>query len=564
VFTVYACQEVNFAITDGPKRLTGPASTAFETPLGTTVVVPHAAGYTMPKAYVWISFKGTAAGDLATGEVTVHCNENGQDYVIPITTNTIPRPKAVVALVLDKSNSMSFDGGDGRTRIQVLKDAANPFVDVLQMDNAVGMVAFDHDPHDVLPVTVVGDPEDATHPGRGQAHLAINNHTHNPLGNTAIGDGVEKGLQLLDPVAGYDVKAMIVLTDGQETASKYMSEVTALIDPNHHIFAVGLGTPEEVRPAALAALAHGHQGTLRMTGMLNQDSLFLLTKFYQQILADVTNEDIVEDPEGFVLPGQVHRIPFLLNEADISTDVLLFSPAPAAFRFTVETPGGQIIDPGVAVGSGGITFRPSNLVSFYRFTLPALVGGVGPRSGMWHAILSVDERLFKRYLATLDNQRRLFESTQANGIRYSVNVHAYSNLRMRASLAQNSYEPGATLTVRAALTEYDLPVSGRATVWAELERPDHTRSTLTLTETDPGVFEAPVPAALAGIYHVRVRSAGSTLRGRNFTRERSLTGVTWKGGTTHCPPLRRTRGHETSRSANCSNAWLVRRHWAVS
>jgi hypothetical protein len=230
----------------------------------------------------------------------------------------------------------------------------------------------------------------------------------------------------------------------------------------------------------------------------------------------------------------------------------------------VETPGGQIIDPGVAVGSGGITFRPSNLVSFYRFTLPALVGGVGPRSGMWHAILSVDEQLFKRYLATLDNQRRLFESTQANGIRYSVNVHAYSNLRMRASLAQNSYEPGATLTVRAALTEYDLPVSGRATVWAELERPDHTRSTLTLTETDPGVFEAPVPAALAGIYHVRVRSAGSTLRGRNFTRERSLTGVTWKGGTTHCPPLRRTRGHETSRSANCSNAWLVRRHWAVS
>lgn len=530
VFTVYACQAVSFVITDGPKRLTGPASTAFETPLGEAVVVPHAAGYTVPKAYVWISFRGTAAGDMATGEVTVHCNENGQDYVIPITTNTIARPKAVVALVLDRSNSMSYDGGDGRTRLQVLKDAAHPFIDVLQMDNAVGMVAFDHDPHDVFPVTVVGDPEDATHPARGQAHLAITNHTHNPQGNTAIGDGVEKAHQLLDPVAGYDVKAMIVLTDGQETASKYISEVSALIDPNQHIFAIGLGTPEGIRPAALAALAHGHRGTLRMTGMLNQDSLFLLTKFYQQILAEVTNEDIVEDPEGFVLPGQVHRIPFRLNEADISTDVLLFSPAAGAFRFTVETPGGQIIDPGVAAGGGGMAFRPSNLVSFYRLTLPALVGGVGARSGLWHAILSVDERLFKRYLASLENQRRLSESARANGLRYSVNVHAYSSLRMRASLTQNSYEPGAALALRAVLTEYDLPVAGRATAWAELERPDRTRSTVTLSETDPGVFEAAVPATLAGVYQFRVRAAGSTLRGRNFTRERSLTGVTWKGG----------------------------------
>src|SRR4030095_4072445 len=119
--------------------------------------------------------------------------------------------------------------GDGRTRLQVLKDSANPFVDILQMDNAVGMVAFDQDPHDVLPVTVMGDPEHATHPGRGQAHLAINNHTHNPLGNTAIGDGVERAHQLLNPVSGFDVKAMIVLTDGQETASKYISEVTGLI-----------------------------------------------------------------------------------------------------------------------------------------------------------------------------------------------------------------------------------------------------------------------------------------------------------------------------------------------
>jgi hypothetical protein len=73
------CHDVTFQITDGPKRLTGPIATTFETPLGDTVTTPHAAGYTVPKAYVWISFRGTAAGDEATGEVTIHCNETSQD-----------------------------------------------------------------------------------------------------------------------------------------------------------------------------------------------------------------------------------------------------------------------------------------------------------------------------------------------------------------------------------------------------------------------------------------------------------------------------------------------------
>jgi hypothetical protein len=426
---------------------------------------------------------------------------------------------------------MSFDAGDGRTRVQVLRDSATPFVNVLQEDNAVGMVAFDHDPHDVLPITVVGAPDDPVDVGRDAARLAIVNHVHNPLGNTAIGDGVEHAHNLIDPVpvADYPVKAMIVLTDGQETASKYISEVLPIIDPNHRIYAIGLGTPEEIQPHALSALAQGHRGTLQMTGMLDQDDLFKLTKFYLQILASVTNEDIVEDPDGYILPGQVHRIPFLLNEADIGSDILLLSPAPQAIHFTLETPAGAVIDPGLG-GVVGATFVDQAQVAYYRINLPLLIGTDAAQDGLWHAVLEIDRDGLRKYLSRLDNQQQAIAQILAHGVRYSLNVHAYSNLRMRPTLTQTGYAPGATLTLRALLTEYDLPVEARAGLVVTVERPDTSVAVLPLPEIEPGVFETSFPATQAGIYGCRIRAQGHTLRGRPFTREGLLTGITWRTG----------------------------------
>jgi len=101
---------------------------------------------------------------------------------------------------------------------------------------------------------------------------------------------------------------------------------------------------------------------------------------------------------------------------------------------------------------------------------------------------------------------------------------------MRARLAQTSNEPGATITVRAVLTEYGEQVAARATCRAEVTRPDNTGATLAMAEVEPGVFEAMTPALLAGVYRFRIVAEGRTLRGRTFTREQTLTGAVWKGG----------------------------------
>jgi hypothetical protein len=57
-----------------------------------------------------------------------------------------------------------------------------------------------------------------------------------------------------------------------------------------------------------------------------------------------------------------------------------------------------------------------------------------------------------------------------HGLPYFVHVQARSNLSLVVHCLQDSYEPGAELRVRGVLTEYGVPVDGRATVHGLLTR----------------------------------------------------------------------------------------------
>ncbi|HEX9458232.1 MAG TPA: lysyl oxidase family protein [Thermoanaerobaculia bacterium] len=342
VFDVRSCRSVTFTIVSGPAFVSGTAGSVFSTtPLGTSITIDALHDLLPRPARIWIGYKGTAQGDSAVGTVTIRCIETAQDFVVKLTANTIARPKAVVAMALDKSGSMLDDAGDGRTRIQVLHDSATPFVDRLHEKDSVGIVSFDQDPHSVLPLTTIGSLDDATDTSRTNARQAIINHTPNPAGLTAIGDGIEAAQNLLAPVLGsFDVVATVVLTDGQNTAPKSVDDVAGLVNPNQHIFAIGLGTPEEIDPSTLNKICAQHDGYLLMTGQFTDQSKFRLAKYYQQILASVKNDQIVTDPEGALQVGDTHRIPFRLNETDIAADIVLLTPAPAFISFTLETPDG--------------------------------------------------------------------------------------------------------------------------------------------------------------------------------------------------------------------------------
>jgi hypothetical protein len=181
------------------------------------------------------------------------------------------------------------------------------------------------------------------------------------------------------------------------------------------------------------------------------------------------------------------------------------------------------------------SFEAGDQVSLYRVGLPIPLGSHSAHAGRWYARLKVNDIIYKRYLSLFERQPALHAVAAAHGIRYSLNVHAYSNLRMRTSLAQTGNEPGAKMTVRAVLTEYGAPVASRATYRAELTRPDNTGATLAMPEVQAGVFEATVDAAFAGVYRFRILAEGRSLRGRLFSREQTLTGAVWKGGDSRPP-----------------------------
>ncbi|MGH3974461.1 MAG: VWA domain-containing protein, partial [Pseudonocardiaceae bacterium] len=531
VFSVITCQAVTFQIVSGPTVTSGPGS--FGTLPSPNAALPATTNLSTREARLWLSFTGTNDGDIASGEVTVRLVETGEEWVIPISANTIARPTVAAVMVLDQSGSMQFASGlpGFATRNDVLKFAAPVFVNLIQEDNGIGIVAFDHDAFDRMAVQTVGPPG-AFDPARNAALGVIAAHAPNPAGNTAIGDGVENAHNMLAATAGFDHQAMVVFTDGHETAAKYIADVAPLI--NERVFAIGLGTADQIQPVSLTALTNGTGGYLLLTGAIGPDDLFRLSKYYLQILAGVTNQDIVLDPEGAIKPGQKHRIPFHLNEADIGIDAILLGETNLpVFRFALETPAGDLITPAVAGATSGIDYIAAQGVSFYRGTLPVPIGVAGARAGKWYAVLTVDEVYYKRYLATLDNYPDWYQKVKAHGVRYSLSVHSYSGIRLQAQLLQSSNEPGATLTVRAVLTEYGLPIpSSRTTVRAEFERPDGTSGVLGMPEEQPdtGIYTASMPAPLSGVYPFRVLANGKTLRGRDFTREHLLTGAVWKGG----------------------------------
>jgi hypothetical protein len=219
--------------------------------------------------------------------------------------------------------------------------------------------------------------------------------------------------------------------------------------------------------------------------------------------------ETVLDAEGYLLPGQRVRVPFRLNEADISSDVLLSEWPPQAFFFSVETPAGDVLDPATVTTLGG-EFVVGNGVSYYRLPLP-FGAGSGAHAGKWHAVIEA---------------RPDYERTPTNGLRYNLSVHSYSSIRLRAGLRQTGNAAGSVVTVRGTLTECGLPVDAeRASILAEIELPDGGVTTLPLLETDDGdgVCEATFIADRQGVYPLRLRAKGISSRGRPFTREQLLT-----------------------------------------
>jgi hypothetical protein len=286
-----------------------------------------------------------------------------------------------------------------------------------------------------------------------------------------------------------------------------------------------VGTAANTSAAALQTISGNHGGYLLITGAaLGGDNEFLLKKYFLQILAGVSNAEVVLDPMGFISARQVQRIPFVICDQDNLADVILLAQERKYLRFLLETPYGQLVDPNTARAAGG-QFDATDHVSYYRIPLPLPVDPGRPsHAGTWNIVLGYGQGIgIDTHLAAAAIPQQ----------RYSVVVHTWSDVAFTAAAVQGGFTPGATVSLIAGLSAAGIPFTAGSHVRADITKPGGAALTLTL-QPQGDEFVGKFIATAPGEYQIRVMASGRTDRGLPFTRERTLSAGVWRGGDT--PP----------------------------
>jgi hypothetical protein len=354
-----------------------------------SVTVGPTVGDEIATARLWLIYETGPVGETISDQLKVSHVASGSSWTVTVTANTVARKVAAAALVLDRSGSMSEDRGDGQSKHQSVVEASSIMVDVMLEGDGVGVVRFNQDAQVLQGVTTLGAAGDPFDPGRLNTKNILSGTGLDPAGSTSIGDGIFEGRGILNAAgAGFDVKSLVVLTDGVENEPRSIADVAPQI--NELTYAVGLGTPQNTSAPALQAISGNHGGYLLMTGAISGDNRFILQKYFLQILAGISNAEIVLDPEGDLIPGQEQRIPFQLTEAEAGVDVILLTPYPQLVDFRVQTPNGLTLAPWRAIAEPGMAFSLTPGNSYYRIVLPVeLMPARFEQAGTWHALLRI-------------------------------------------------------------------------------------------------------------------------------------------------------------------------------
>jgi Common central domain of tyrosinase len=536
-FKIKGCRPVHFRITGAPTGQFGLVTMNGLMNVTEFVANPDESADFF-YGYVWVKL-AAVAGPIASSSVDIHAyivdeegyyaaTEGGEyplgDFHVELQATTVPRTNNSVALILDRSGSMADPAGGTSTKSDLLRSAIQVFRTLMLADDEIAVVSFDDVVDTPVPIQDVSTAPDFT-----TIDLT-------PRNSTWIGGGVRQGAVQL-AAATHTNRSMVVLTDGNENVHPHVDELGPGVLTNR-TYAIGFGLPGTVTDGPLHTITSNTHGDLIITGNISTDEQrFNLTKYFVQILAGVTNMNVLLDPQGALFKGSKHTIPIQLSDADVYADVIVLCPIPQLLDFELRTPGGEVITPADAGAEPNVSFAIGDEVAFYRLVLPASAADPdGSHAGTWQAVLalkSVPE------LKKLGDSKAVIEAVRRSAVReslpYSFIAHAYSNLSFRATKRQESLEPGSLVHLFAALTEYDVPLRTDATVWVEVTPPDGPAFDLSLDRVDAGLYSAVFSTSLAGVYTCRVRAEGLTSMSSPFVREQTLTAGVYEGDHTTRP-----------------------------
>ena len=291
-------------------------------------------------------------------------------------------------------------------------------------------------------------------------------------------------------------------------------------------------------PATTAAI-------LLVTGAITGDNRFLLQKYFLQILAGISNAEVVLDPDGELSGARCTASRSSSREADTGVEVVLLTPRPTPStsgcrrrtacsssrggprpspRCAIETGEAGLLPDRASDPAAARPLRPGRHLARAADDRPAAhrtdagrrgrrrpvdpqrAAPCGQRSGRSRRSggRSSSSGLRGRADASRPtSRRRRGAETGRRGLPYSLVVH-YVLERLPAGRRRPRLLRARSRRVdlRATLTQSGLPVEGDPFVWAEVTRPDGSVGHVDpCGPADPGEFAGRLPGTTApGVY----------------------------------------------------------------
>ncbi len=242
----------------------------------TTINVTQVDTSRFPQVDVYIS--ATDANGKPVRNVspsTFRLTENGQEMALTNITRAGEQGAVNTVLIIDHSGSMAAGG-----KMTSAKQAASTFVNLMRPGDKTALIQFDTEIETLQPFT-----EDKT-----ALLTAIQKIV--PRGNTALYDALNQAAKYFETTQGR--KAIIVVTDGMDTASKLGREaiVQRASTGGFSIYTIGLGA----KSAAYGSQDGIDENILRELAMVSYGNYYYspdgsqLSELYQQLSFLLQNE----------------------------------------------------------------------------------------------------------------------------------------------------------------------------------------------------------------------------------------------------------------------------------
>ncbi|KAM5349893.1 hypothetical protein ACJ41O_006398 [Fusarium nematophilum] len=367
-----------------------------------------------------------------------------------------PTPAARdVMIVFDRSGSMTELDATGRSKMEVARDAASLFVQLVRKDlsNRIGLVSFQSsatleaglaDVNDNTKKTLVGDAPFA----KGKIGELV------PEMSTSIGGGLDKArIELFTRSGNGNTQAILLMTDGMQNTPPMISDVEDNLG-NIEVWSVGFGKDSNLDGKILDELSTDHCGmfTRATTGVS-------LQKFFAVAFGNIFEGGVLQDPE-YDLPSNRDRsepIPFHVCSEDVITVAVGWDNTAGELGIILTSPGGNSI----TASHAGVEAKTGRSWTFLRVPLPHK----GERQGQWNVTVHRPPQPRRR-------SSHLEARQGSPPLRYFVNIIPTGGPRMSLDVEKKKYYTGDTIVPLVSVRYPDGSWPLEAKVVGTLTRPN--------------------------------------------------------------------------------------------